>query len=72
MNSLSREEDFKQSLVLAIFNNKEVNGENNSENYENKKLLELLLFFNLFYTMILAQYLLVKKDNASTKCHIKI
>ena len=33
MDSLSHEKDFKWSLVLAIFNNKEVYGENNSENY---------------------------------------
>ena len=36
MDSLSHEKDFKWSLALGIFNNKEVCGENNSENYENK------------------------------------
>ena len=38
MGSLSREEDFKWPIVLAIFNNKEVRRENNSENHENKLL----------------------------------
>ena len=32
MDSLSHEKDFKWSLVLAIFNNKEVCGGNNYDN----------------------------------------